>query len=83
MLGKRLITKQTGEKGVLCKEVMIAERLYSRREYYFAIMMERDFGVSSNLVYYLCINSNLINITISIEILSGKDLNSICFHPLH
>lgn len=46
MLGKRLITKQTGEKGVLCKEVMIAERLYTRREYYFAIMMERDFGVS-------------------------------------
>ncbi|XP_035228741.1 succinate--CoA ligase [ADP-forming] subunit beta, mitochondrial-like [Stegodyphus dumicola] len=44
MLGKRLVTKQTGEKGVLCKEVMIAERLYTRREYYFAIMMERDFG---------------------------------------
>lgn len=44
MLGKRLITKQTGEKGVLCREVMIAERLYTRREYYFAIMMEREFG---------------------------------------
>ncbi|PRD24891.1 UNVERIFIED_CONTAM: Succinate--CoA ligase [ADP-forming] subunit beta [Trichonephila clavipes] len=44
MLGKRLVTKQTGEKGVLCKEVMIAERLYTRREYYFAIMLERDYG---------------------------------------
>ncbi|KAG8201985.1 hypothetical protein JTE90_027457 [Oedothorax gibbosus] len=44
MLGKRLVTKQTGEKGVMCKEVMIAERLFTRREYYFAIMLERDFG---------------------------------------
>ncbi|XP_042897695.1 succinate--CoA ligase [ADP-forming] subunit beta, mitochondrial [Parasteatoda tepidariorum] len=44
MLGKRLVTKQTGEKGVLCQEVMIAERLYTRREYYFAIMLEREFG---------------------------------------
>lgn len=44
MLGKRLITKQTGEKGVPCNQVMITERLYPRREYYFAIMMERQYG---------------------------------------
>lgn len=46
MVGKRLITKQTGEKGVPCNLVMISERLYPRREYYFAIMMERAYGVS-------------------------------------
>ncbi|GBM48874.1 Succinate--CoA ligase [ADP-forming] subunit beta, mitochondrial [Araneus ventricosus] len=43
MLGKHLVTKQTSEKGVLCKEVMVAERLCTRREYYFAIMLERNF----------------------------------------
>lgn len=46
MIGSNLITKQTGEKGVPCKKVMIAERLYPRREYYFAIMLERSYGVS-------------------------------------
>lgn len=44
MLGHRLITKQTGEKGVICNEVMIVERLYPRREFYFAIMLERAYG---------------------------------------
>lgn len=60
MLGKRLVTKQTGEKGVLCKEVMIAERLYPRREYYFAIMMEREFGVSNMLFFFHYTNKNVI-----------------------
>lgn len=44
MIGSRLITKQTGEKGIPCNKVMITQRLYPRREYYFAIMMEREFG---------------------------------------
>lgn len=44
MIGHKLITKQTGEKGIICNEVMIVERLYPRRELYFAIMMERQFG---------------------------------------
>ncbi|KAI1305951.1 Succinate--CoA ligase [ADP-forming] subunit beta, mitochondrial [Halotydeus destructor] len=44
MIGKRLITKQTGATGVPCNQVMISERLYPRREYYFAIMMERQYG---------------------------------------
>ncbi|XP_046853113.1 succinate--CoA ligase [ADP-forming] subunit beta, mitochondrial-like [Xenia sp. Carnegie-2017] len=43
MLGKKLFTKQTGEKGRICNKVLICERLYSRREYYFAITMERSF----------------------------------------
>lgn len=44
MIGHRLITKQTGEKGIICNEVMIVERLYPRRELYLAIMMERAYG---------------------------------------
>ncbi|KAK7486315.1 hypothetical protein BaRGS_00022485 [Batillaria attramentaria] len=44
MLNHKLFTKQTGKEGRLCQKVMIAERLYSRREFYFAITMERSFG---------------------------------------
>ena len=45
MLNHKLFTKQTGKDGRICHKVMIAERLYSRREFYFAITMERSFGV--------------------------------------
>ncbi|PVD18655.1 hypothetical protein C0Q70_21205 [Pomacea canaliculata] len=44
MINHKLFTKQTGKDGRLCQKVMIAERLYSRREYYFGITMERNFG---------------------------------------
>lgn len=47
MIGNHLVTKQTTALGVPCNQVMISERLYPRREYYFAIMMEREYGVSS------------------------------------
>lgn len=43
MIGKKLFTKQTGEKGRICNHVFICERRYPRREYYFAIAMERAF----------------------------------------
>lgn len=43
MIGHRLITKQTGEEGRLCNSVMVVERLYCRREFYFAIAMDRTF----------------------------------------
>lgn len=46
MLGDFLITKQTGEKGRICNAVMVAERVYARKEFYFAVMMERAFGVA-------------------------------------
>lgn len=46
MLGDFLITKQTGEKGRICNAVMVTERKFPRREFYFAIMMERAFSVS-------------------------------------
>ncbi|CAG0893527.1 unnamed protein product [Darwinula stevensoni] len=43
MLGEILVTKQTGDKGLPCHEVLICERKYQRKEYYFAIIMERAF----------------------------------------
>ncbi|GLG92793.1 Succinate--CoA ligase [ADP-forming] subunit beta, mitochondrial [Gryllus bimaculatus] len=43
MIGDYLITKQTGEKGRICNAVMVTERKFPRKEYYFAIMMERAF----------------------------------------
>ncbi|KAJ8012977.1 hypothetical protein DPEC_G00048480 [Dallia pectoralis] len=43
MIGRKLYTKQTGEQGRICNQVFICERRYPRREYYFAITMERSF----------------------------------------
>ncbi|XP_006837754.1 PREDICTED: succinyl-CoA ligase [ADP-forming] subunit beta, mitochondrial [Chrysochloris asiatica] len=43
MIGKKLFTKQTGKKGRICNQVLVCERRYPRREYYFAITMERSF----------------------------------------
>lgn len=45
MIGRKLYTKQTGEQGRICNQVFICERRYPRREYYFAITMERSFQV--------------------------------------
>merc|ERR1711962_954436 len=41
MIGKNLYTIQTGAAGRPCNEVLVVERLYPRREYYFAIMLDR------------------------------------------
>ncbi|KAJ3014737.1 UNVERIFIED_CONTAM: hypothetical protein HDU68_000156 [Siphonaria sp. JEL0065] len=41
MLGHKLITKQTGAAGRICNAVYVVERLYVRREFYFAIVMDR------------------------------------------
>ncbi|XP_069749843.1 succinate--CoA ligase [ADP-forming] subunit beta, mitochondrial [Narcine bancroftii] len=43
MIGRKLVTKQTGAKGRICNKVLICERRYPRREYYFAITMDRSF----------------------------------------
>uniref|UniRef100_A0A8I3W4U5 ATP-grasp fold succinyl-CoA synthetase-type domain-containing protein n=1 Tax=Callithrix jacchus TaxID=9483 RepID=A0A8I3W4U5_CALJA len=43
MIGKKLFTKQMGEKGRICNQVLVCERKYPRRQYYFAITMERSF----------------------------------------
>lgn len=39
-----MITKQTGEKGRICNKVIVTERKYPRREFYFSVMMERAFN---------------------------------------
>ncbi|VDN24725.1 unnamed protein product [Gongylonema pulchrum] len=44
MLGSRIFTKQTGAQGRLCEEVMVCKRLFTRREYYFSITMDRHSG---------------------------------------
>ncbi|KQS39449.1 succinate--CoA ligase [ADP-forming] subunit beta, mitochondrial isoform X1 [Drosophila erecta] len=44
MIDQLLVTKQTGAAGRICKKVMVAERKFPRREFYFAVMMERAFN---------------------------------------
>jgi len=44
MIGQKIFTKQTGEAGRICDKVMVCERLYSRREYYFAITNDRKYN---------------------------------------
>lgn len=45
MINQVLVTKQTGAAGRMCNKVMVAERKFPRREFYFAVMMERAFNV--------------------------------------
>ncbi|KAJ4257090.1 succinate--CoA ligase beta chain [Fusarium falciforme] len=42
MIGYNLITKQTGAGGRLCNSVYICERKFARREFYLAILMDRQ-----------------------------------------
>mmetsp|Transcript_26424 Transcript_26424/g.57368 ORF Transcript_26424/g.57368 Transcript_26424/m.57368 type:complete len:419 (-) Transcript_26424:208-1464(-) len=44
MLGKTLITKQTGAGGKPCNSVMLAEKFEIKSEKYFAILMDRSSG---------------------------------------
>jgi succinyl-CoA synthetase beta subunit len=44
MLGRHLVTKQTGGDGALVRSVMIVEALDFTRELYFAILLDRDHG---------------------------------------
>lgn len=44
MLGKTLVTKQTGEAGKPCNTVMLAEKFQIKTEKYFAILMDRSSG---------------------------------------
>lgn len=43
MLNDHLITKQTTNKGVLVDKVMIAEAVTLKREFYFAIVLDRSY----------------------------------------
>lgn len=44
MLGKTLVTKQTGAAGKPCKTIMFAEKFQIKTEKYFAILMDRGSG---------------------------------------
>lgn len=44
MLGHHLITKQTGDRGKPCNKVLVTERVYLRKEAYFAILLDRESG---------------------------------------
>lgn len=61
MIGDLLITKQTGEAGRICNSVMVTERKYPRKEYYFCIMMERAFGVIHTINQLNKLTSELVN----------------------
>lgn len=50
MIGKVLVTKQTGAAGKICNSVMVTARMFPRREYYMAVMLERTFDVSMNTI---------------------------------
>jgi len=41
MIGSKLVTKQTGAKGRICNSVYLVERMFVRREFYLAILMDR------------------------------------------
>ena len=42
MIGHKLVTKQTGERGRICNSVYICERKFARREFYLAVLMDRS-----------------------------------------
>ncbi len=42
MIGETLVTHQTGEEGKLVSKIMIAEAVDIEKEYYLAILMDRD-----------------------------------------
>lgn len=44
MVGQKLVTKQTAAGGAMVNSVMICESLNFKRELYFAILMDREFG---------------------------------------
>ncbi|XP_006609156.1 succinate--CoA ligase [ADP-forming] subunit beta, mitochondrial isoform X2 [Apis dorsata] len=43
MIGKLLITKQTGPAGKICNSVMVTTRMFPRKEYYMSVMLETSF----------------------------------------
>jgi len=42
MLGKTLITRQSGKQGKPCNTVYIVERVYMRKEQYISILLDRN-----------------------------------------
>ncbi|KAF0301526.1 Succinate--CoA ligase [ADP-forming] subunit beta, mitochondrial [Amphibalanus amphitrite] len=44
MIGHKLVTKQTGDRGQICNKVLVCERKFPRKEFYVAVMLERAFA---------------------------------------
>lgn len=44
MIGHKLFTKQTGVKGILCEKVLVCGAVDIKKEFYFAILLDRDIG---------------------------------------
>jgi len=42
MIGKKLVTKQTGSDGRIVSKILVAQRHFLRRESYFAILLDRE-----------------------------------------
>lgn len=75
MINQVLVTKQTGAAGRMCNKVMVAERKFPRREFYFAVMMERAFNVSfrlNQLHEYRFVNSNFYDVKGPVLIASSQ-----------
>jgi hypothetical protein len=53
MLGHRLYTKQTGRDGKPVTKLIVCEKLFTRREYYFACKFNQIFlELKLNKLYY-------------------------------
>ncbi|KAB0802271.1 hypothetical protein PPYR_04457 [Photinus pyralis] len=74
MIGQLLVTKQTGEAGMICNAVMVTERKYPRKEYYFAVMMERAF----NGPVVIASSQGGVNI----EEVAEENPDAILYHPI-
>lgn len=74
MLNQLLVTKQTGAAGRICNTVMVAERKFPRREFYFAVMMERAF----NGPVLIASSQGGVNI----EEVAAENPDAICYEPI-
>lgn len=74
MINQKLVTKQTGAAGRICNSVMVAERKFPRREFYFAVMLERAF----NGPVLIASAQGGVNI----EEVAEEDPNAIIYEPI-
>ena len=51
MLGKHIVTPQTGSEGLTCRSVMITRLVKIKKEYYLSIMLDRE---SSSIIFIVC-----------------------------
>lgn len=93
MINQLLVTKQTGSAGRICNKVMVAERKFPRREFYFAVMMERAFNGpvliassqgTSNFVKYWKIKTNYLIILggVNIEEVAAENPDAIIYEKI-